>query len=375
MTRKDYTGKKFGHITITGMSYGYKVNPDSPPRTFCSGVCDCGNEVFVQLSNLRRGEPSCWECAHKKTGETHRREHIGNKYGHLTVYDIVYGHKVNENSRPRTYVKCTCDCGNDVFIPSDKLYKKDASCMECALKRRAKCFETDERGMKFGRLTIIDIDRSVRPSVAICECECGNVVRINKTDVVNGHTLSCGCLHKERTAESNTKDYSGYVSPYGVEILDKTKKNEHGTWEYNCKCPLCGKIFQSIPCKIIEGSVTSCGCKRESSGEQLIAYILDINQIDYEKQKRFLECKNIYTLPFDFAIIKNGHVFGLIEYDGKQHEESVDFFGGQEAFLCRKRNDEIKNDFCKENNIPLLRLTHKDTEQEIENKILSFCNP
>ena len=375
LERIDLTGKKFGHITITEMLYGHKATNNSKPKTFCKGICDCGNEVLVQRDNLKRGTPSCWVCAHKKTGEARRKEYVGKKFGSLTVYDVIYGYKINENSRPRTFCKCTCDCGNDVFINVDELTKENVSCLECSIKRRGKLFETDERGQKFGRLTIIDIDRSEKHSVAICKCDCGNIVRINKADVVAGHTLSCGCLHKERVTETNEKDYTGYISISGVKILDKSHKNGHGTWVYNCVCPECGNIFQALPCNVISGHKTSCGCSTKSSGERVISTILKENNIDFIPQKRFSDCRNIHTLPFDFAIMNGNSVERIIEYDGKQHEKPVEFFGGLESFLNLKRNDEIKNNYCKEKNIPLLRLTYRDTDQEIRNKILSFCNP
>ena len=48
----------------------------------------------------------------------------------------------------------------------------------------------------------------------------------------------------------------------------------------------------------------------------------------------------------------------LIEYDGRQHFESVDIWGGEDALLKRKINDEIKNNYCIKNRIPLLRISY-----------------
>jgi hypothetical protein len=50
----------------------------------------------------------------------------------------------------------------------------------------------------------------------------------------------------------------------------------------------------------------------------------------------------------------------LLEYDGKQHFEPVDFFGGEEKFKIQKINDNIKNKYCKLYHIKLVRVSYFD---------------
>lgn len=45
-----------------------------------------------------------------------------------------------------------------------------------------------------------------------------------------------------------------------------------------------------------------------------------------------------------------------IEYDGAQHFIAVDYWGGENGLYYRKLNDNIKNKYCKENNIKLFRI-------------------
>lgn len=49
-----------------------------------------------------------------------------------------------------------------------------------------------------------------------------------------------------------------------------------------------------------------------------------------------------------------------IEYQGVQHYKSVDFFGGEDAFLHRQELDRIKKQKCKNNNIKLLDWSYKE---------------
>ena len=49
----------------------------------------------------------------------------------------------------------------------------------------------------------------------------------------------------------------------------------------------------------------------------------------------------------------------LIEYDGEQHEQPVELFGGASKLEKIERYDQIKDQYCRENKIPLLRIRQK----------------
>lgn len=49
-----------------------------------------------------------------------------------------------------------------------------------------------------------------------------------------------------------------------------------------------------------------------------------------------------------------------IEYDGEQHFNINEYFGGEKEFNNIKQNDEIKNKYCIENNINLIRIPYYD---------------
>lgn len=88
-----------------------------------------------------------------------------------------------------------------------------------------------------------------------------------------------------------------------------------------------------------------------SKGEKEILGFLVKWKIETIIQKRFSNCANILELPFDFYLPD----YNLcIEYHGKQHYESVDFFGGEKQLKIQKKHDKIKEKYCKDNNIHLL---------------------
>ena len=96
-------------------------------------------------------------------------------------------------------------------------------------------------------------------------------------------------------------------------------------------------------------------CENKSIGEKLIYKWLTDNSIKFETQKTFINCKNQRQLPFDFYLPDYNT---LIEYDGKQHHKPISYMGGQSGFEYRKLNDKIKNDYAKNNNIKLLRISY-----------------
>ena len=49
-----------------------------------------------------------------------------------------------------------------------------------------------------------------------------------------------------------------------------------------------------------------------------------------------------------------------IEYDGQQHYKPIEKFGVEKAFEKTKFRDVIKNNYCKDNNINLLRIPYWD---------------
>jgi hypothetical protein len=111
--------------------------------------------------------------------------------------------------------------------------------------------------------------------------------------------------------------------------------------------------------------------KRISYGEKKIIEYLNIKSIEYSHQHIFSDCKNINNLRFDFFI---STLNMCIEFDGRQHYESIKFFGGDEGFYKRKLNDSIKNKYCIDNKIKMLRITFEDINiiDKILDKNLSF---
>ena len=115
----------------------------------------------------------------------------------------------------------------------------------------------------------------------------------------------------------------------------------------------------------------SCGCPKcySSSGERRIRLYLEKHNLDFIEQMKFEDCKFELPLLFDFYLPDYNL---LIEFDGRQHFEPVDYFGGKEELLKTQKRDMIKNEFAVRQKIKLLRISYKD-KKDIE-KILKINN-
>ena len=297
----------------------------------------------------------------------------GEKFGRLTIKNREES-KIDKSGKKRTRWNCICDCGNDnIIVLGD--YLKRSECPSCGCEahdNRVQKNRINNIGEKYGRLTIVDILWDETPARAICKCDCGNDFIGIKAGIVAGHTQSCGCLQSEMTSMASVKDWSGCIADSGVKFICQHHKNNKGQWIWECQCPICGTMFYELPAKVNNGHTTSCGCRTQSFGEQYITSLLENLQICFQQQYSFDDCKYVYNLRFDFAIFNNDNLLGLIEYDGRQHFEAVDIFGGQDGFERTKRRDEIKNAYCTTHGIPLLRLPYTLSTYEIKEKIYEY---
>lgn len=137
----------------------------------------------------------------------------------------------------------------------------------------------------------------------------------------------------------------------GYEYDWNTYKNYFDN-SFKIKCQQHGWFNQQVSNHLTGQRCPKC---KQSKGEREIENFLIENNIEYETQKRFNNCKNKRILPFDFYIPS---INLCIEYDGELHYKSVEFFGGNKSLKKTLEHDVIKNKFCKENNINLIRISY-----------------
>lgn len=247
----------------------------------------------------------------------------------------------------------------------------------------------DLNGQKFGKLIVLNqYYREKNKTFWKCQCQCGNIKYVYNGHLQSGHTQSCGCVRNEKSAQrlqryqkenyeewllktknknqinciniKNIKDLTGKIYGY-LQVLEITDQRKFKSVVWKCKCLNCNSICYMAQYELQLKHKISCGCiNYKSKGEEKIRKILSDNNINFQTQKTFKTCKFLDSnalARFDFFINKQY----LIEYDGIQHFMTND---QEKGYFNKKlinkihQHDKIKNQWCKENNIPLIRIPY-----------------
>ena len=224
----------------------------------------------------------------------------------------------------------------------------------------------DFSNQQIGQLTPLYIDEtkprgSGKNIYWICQCSCGNLISVNSCNLNSGikanRNMSCGKCRAQR------KDLSGLT--FGkLKVLevdeDYEKTKEPGNWhnKWICECE-CGNVVSVFGSNLTRLHTTSCGCGARSIGEENIERILQENSIKYAREYTFPDLKNKGKLRFDFAIFADDNSLShLIEFDGRQHFNDYLPWKSSETLEERQSRDELKDKYCKDNNIKLIRISY-----------------
>lgn len=226
-------------------------------------------------------------------------------------------------------------------------------------------------GDKFGRLTVLKRIPNLqygRTSFE-CQCECGKKISVIAKNLKDGNIKSCGCLAKDTAiininkANINLENLIGKRSGKLIIIREATEKEKEyrpkGNRYWLCQCD-CGNTHIVSTSDFNSNKVQSCGCMN-SKGEALISSLLEENKIRYATQFFFEDLKGEKGRKyyFDFGILnENNKLLYLIEYDGIQHFDENHQFNNKNNIIGIKQRDNIKNDYCFKNNIPLIRIPY-----------------
>ncbi len=189
---------------------------------------------------------------------------------------------------------------------------------------------------------------------------------------VDGHLIGIGC--------KKCSDKSYIIGP--DKFIENSNKKHDNKYDYsliyddyvnqNSKikiiCPKHG-IFEQFAHNHSSGNGCSI-CKRDSKGQKMVRrYLKNIN-IHFSEQKIFKKCIYKKYLFFDFYLPEYNC---CVEYDGIQHFEPVEYFGGENVFNETKIRDNIKNEYCKNNNIHLIRISYKENvEEKLNHELTNF---
>jgi|WetSurSiteA1Bulk_404760.scaffolds.fasta_scaffold00089_24 hypothetical protein len=156
----------------------------------------------------------------------HIKDLTGQRFGKL-----IANHQSGRTKTKQIIWNCVCDCGKEIEVRSTDL--SSGHTKSCGCYNIEKISERSLKnliGKRFGKLVInYQSGRTEKKQVIWnCICDCGNMINIKSTYLLNGDTKSCGCLSESLIAHE-LKKY--FVENNNAKIEYKILKNpDTGCW-------------------------------------------------------------------------------------------------------------------------------------------------
>ena len=178
---------------------------------------------------------------------------------------------------------------------------------------------------------------------------------------VSSHPIKRILLENNVTIRPRSQMKDEVGNKYGRLTVLKSAGIQNRVYMWECECDCKNKTLTVVNgSDLRKGYIISCGCIK-SKGEDKIIKLLKENNITFTCQKSFKDCFYAdinHPLKFDFYISQDNQNY-LIEFDGRQHfQYDLTGWNNKENYDKVLARDSIKNEYCKKNKIPLIRIPY-----------------
>lgn len=318
----------------------------------------CGNIYEVRPNDFLTGT-RCPYCGgtHKKTDDEFKQEIfnlVKNDYVFLEPY-------VNAITKLRVRHKT---CGN-VYEVQPNSFLHGSRCPYCSssAKKTNTQFRQEVYTLVGDEYVFIDTYVNNRTKLNVKHKTCGNVYEVYPNSFLQGNRCPyCAGLAKKTDKQFKQEVYDLVGNEY---VFLDTYANNNKT-KLRVRHNKCGNIYKVSPNNFVQGS--RCPFCNSPKGETIITKLLDTFNINYDYQKTFDDLRDSYPLSYDFYIPDQNI---LIEYQGIQHYQPIDYFGGEIAFKKQQKHDQMKLDYAKEHGYNLIAVPYtEDTFSKIKKYLI-----
>lgn len=275
-------------------------------------------------------------------------------------YHYITGFKTSNSTVTIHHDKCN----RDYTVVANE-WLRGRRCWECWKKSQCKTPEWFLNKMKDKGITgykLLSPYTRAKDKVKMQHVACGYIWWVTPDNFLRRNSRCPKCAKNARLTQ---KQFSDKIKKLIGKDYVFTEPYVNAHTQILCKHVTCGYTWKVAPDSIIQG--TRCPKCQESHGERLVERILTELNISFVRQATFTKCVNKEVLPFDFYVESKNL---CIEYDGEQHFRPVDFAGrGQEwakdSFERGKHRDKIKDNFCKNSGIRILRIPYYESEANV----------
>lgn len=190
------------------------------------------------------------------------------------------------------------------------------------------------------------------------KCGCTNYAppaSVLRGSQCNRHNITRDGSTRRKTQEQYENEVKSLLP--NVVIIGEYK-NDHASIE--CKCLLCGNIWFPSAGYLVSGRpYDGCPNCHKSKGEYEIEQFLLKQEISFICQKTFDDLRGIKgrCLSYDFYLPE---FYTVIEFQGKQHEKPIAYFGGKENFEIQQEHDKRKRIYAHNHNLKLIEIWYYD---------------
>ena len=325
--------------------------------------CKNGHNFTRTLNNLRRGATYCSFC----------NDIIPISYWNLKTcqnwLDVEKeGYTIIDIENKDNKLKVKLQCPNKLHLPYwtdwNHIRHGKTGCKNCYYDREGKTDWTLDKARTYlyknGFTMINESEYKSCHSPVYCRDNIGFIYQV-RIHFLLRRDYGFSILKNNKYAVHNIRLFLKLYRP-DYEFIDSEYRgyNEKHKWKYlGNQLPYdIDRIFEQTV-----GAMITSYCKHpfisKSKLELQCQSVLDKYGLKYETQKTFDGCVGKVKLRFDFYLKINTKEY-CIETDGLQHDIPIKLFGGIKEFEKRKKYDEIKNNYCLNNNIELIRIKQKE---------------
>ena len=260
----------------------------------------------------------------------------------------------------------TCPAHNERGVITNYWYKlkeRNCICKFCSGKERTDSEFKEMVSELHPDIKVLGIYKDFEHRVK-CVCSiCDTEWEVRAGSLISKRLRGCPTCGREIIKNAQRKSREQFIKD-----LEAVNNNWVVEGEYinthtpiSVRCKIHNTVFSHRPCNLLNQSASCPMCSDGNwKTEKLVGDILQELGVKVHSQYTFPNCRGRRkALPFDYYLPEFNTA---IEYDGEQHYYPVDFFGGKEGFARRKINDKIKDKYCLNNNIRLIRIPYYEKD-------------
>ena len=342
---------------------------------YCGKEYMCGYSTYL-LGLQSCGKNACYDCKGNKLHDAYLSGGSTKRYNKIKSRCDELGYKLIT-----TYEEIANRCKSIEFVCNThgrqtlntELFLKGSICRMCAHdknvanRRLSMQSRVENEVSRYNNNVLLNKEDYVNGSTKNLKIRCGKCgdVFITSRDLYlkncnRNENYACPKCNVEQIRQrmlNDVDDVESYINSInGNKLLNKNDYAGNDICNLNIICGCCGEMFTtSLAC--YQAGKTMCDkCSSSiSRGELRVKDVLDSYNISYTREFWFDDCRDKNPLPFDFYLPDYNTA---CEVQGKQHYEPVEYFGGEESFVIRVNHDNIKRNYCKQNNITLIEIPY-----------------